>query len=172
MIFGAKFSCKQPAISVVSFVGANLLQDSNDKPHAFFDNKFSRDADNLMRHDMIHIWKHGHIPPHNCFGLLYLRNPVLPCVVQDRFHVHSMSRTTFLQEGGNDEDMTKKTRAGPFKVPVGPVTRARAKRFKDDLQNLIIKLQHDEMDVCAKEAIQEDQQLRLVHVIRAEVEEP
>ena len=68
--------------------------------------------------------------------------------------------------------MTKKTCAEPFKVPVGAVTRARAKRFKDDLQNSIIKLEHDEMDVCAKEAVQEDQQLRLVHVIRAEVEEP
>ena len=81
-------------------------------------------------------------------------------------------RANPFQDEGNDEDMTKKTRAGPFKVPVGPVTRARAKRFKDDLQNLIIKLEHDEMDVCAKEAVQEDQQLRLVHVIRAEVEEP
>ena len=80
-------------------------------------------------------------------------------------------RANPFQDKGNDEDMTKKTRGEPFKVPVGPVTGARAKRFKDDLQNLIIKLQHDEMDVCAKEAIQEDQQLRLVHVIRAEVEE-
>ena len=68
--------------------------------------------------------------------------------------------------------MTKKTRGEPFKVPVGPVTRARAQRFKEDLQNLIIKLQHDEMDVCTKEVKQDDQPLRLVHVIRAEVEEP
>ena len=80
-------------------------------------------------------------------------------------------RANPFQDVGNDEDMTKKTRGEPFKVLVGPVTRARANGFKDDLQNLIIKLQHDEMDVCAKEAIQEDQQLRLVHVIRAEVEE-
>ena len=76
------------------------------------------------------------------------------------------------QDEGNDEDMTKKTRGEPFKVPVGPVTRARAKRFKDDLPNLIIKLEHDVMDVCPKEAVQGDQQLRLVHVIRSEVEEP
>ena len=106
MIFGANFSCTKPAIPVVSFVGTNLLQDSNDKPHAFFDNEVSRDADNLMRHDMIHIWKHGPIPPHNYFGLLYFCNPVLPCVVQDRFQVQSTSRTTFLQKGENDEDMT------------------------------------------------------------------
>jgi hypothetical protein len=81
MIFGAKFSCNQPAIPVVSFVGTNLLQDSNDKPHVSFDNEVSRDADNLMRHDIIHIWKPGNIPPRNCFGLLYFHNPVLLCVV-------------------------------------------------------------------------------------------
>jgi hypothetical protein len=34
MVFGAKSSCNQPAILVVSFVGTNLLQDSNDS-HAY-----------------------------------------------------------------------------------------------------------------------------------------
>ena len=81
-------------------------------------------------------------------------------------------RANPFQDEGHDEDMTKKTREEPFKVPVGPIKRAREKRFKKDLKNLIIKLQHDEIDVCAKEAIQEDQQLRLVHVIQAKVEEP
>jgi hypothetical protein len=60
----------------------------------------------FMRHDMIHNWKHGRIPPHNCFDLLYFRNLILRCVVQDHFHVQSASRTTFLQKGENDEDMT------------------------------------------------------------------
>jgi hypothetical protein len=106
MIFSADFSCNKLAIPVVSFVGTNLLQDSNDKHHVSFNNEVSRDADNFMRHDMIHNWKNGHIPPHNCFGLLYFRNPVLLCVVQDRFQVQSMLRTTFLQERENDEDMT------------------------------------------------------------------
>jgi hypothetical protein len=98
MVFGANFSCNQPAIPIVSFVGTNLLQDHNDK--------VSRDADNFMRHDMTHNWKHGHIPPPNCFDLLYFCNPVLVCVVQAQFQVHSTLRTTFLQKGENDEDMT------------------------------------------------------------------
>jgi hypothetical protein len=75
MIFGAEFSCNKLAIPVVSFVGTNLLQDSNDKHNVSFNNEVSRDAGNFMRHDMIHNWKHGHVPPHNCFDLLYFLNP-------------------------------------------------------------------------------------------------
>jgi hypothetical protein len=105
MIFGAEFSCNKLAIPVVSFVCTNLLQDSNDKHNVSFNNEISRDAGNFMRHDMIHNWKHGHIPPHNCFDFLYFRNPVLRCVVQDHFQVQSASRTTFLQKGEKDEDM-------------------------------------------------------------------
>jgi hypothetical protein len=100
MIFGAKCSCNKKVVPTVPFVGTNLLQYSNDKPHVSFDNEVSRDADNLMRHDMIYIWKPGHIPPHNCSGFLYFRNPVLLCVVQDQFQVQSTSRTTFLQKWG------------------------------------------------------------------------
>jgi hypothetical protein len=59
MVFGATFSCNQTTIPIMSFVGTNLLQDRNDK--------VSRDADNFMRHDMTHNWKHGHIPPPNSF---------------------------------------------------------------------------------------------------------
>jgi hypothetical protein len=81
----------------MSFVGTNLLQDHKDK--------VSRDANNFMRHDMTHNWKHGHIPLYNCFDLFYFCNPVLRCVVQDRFQVQSASRTTFLHKGENDEDM-------------------------------------------------------------------
>jgi hypothetical protein len=55
---------------------------------------------------MIHNSKHGHTPPHNCFGLLYFRNPILLCVVRDHFQVQSTSMMTFLQKGENDEDMT------------------------------------------------------------------
>jgi hypothetical protein len=64
-----------------------------------FKNEVSRDAGNFMRHDMINNLKHGHIPPHNCFDLLYFHNPVLRCVVQDHFQVQSGSRTTFFQKG-------------------------------------------------------------------------
>jgi hypothetical protein len=90
----------------VSFVGANLLRDSNDKHLVSFDNDVSRDATNILQHDMIHNWKHGPISPLNYFGLLYFRNPALICVVQDRFQEQSTSRTTFLQKGENDENMT------------------------------------------------------------------
>jgi hypothetical protein len=55
---------------------------------------------------MINNRKHGHIPPPNCFGLLYFRNPVLLCVVQALFQVQSTPRTTFLQQVENDEDLT------------------------------------------------------------------
>jgi hypothetical protein len=105
MIFGAEFSCNKLAIPVMSFVGTNLLQDSNDKHNVSFNNEVSRDAGNFMRHDMKHNWKYGHIPPHNCFDLLYFRNPVLRCDVQDHFQVQLASRTTFLQKRENDEDM-------------------------------------------------------------------
>jgi hypothetical protein len=105
MIFGAEFSCNKPAIPVVCFFGTNLLQDSNDKHIVSLNNEVFRDAGNFMRYDMIHNWKHVHIPPHNCFGLLYFRNPVLLCVVQTPFQVQLTSRMTFLQKGEND-DMT------------------------------------------------------------------
>jgi hypothetical protein len=99
MIFGAEFSCNKLALLVASFVGTNILQNSNDKHNVSFNNEVSKDAGNFMRQAMIHNWKHGHIPPHNCFDLLYFRNPILHCVVKDHFQVQSASRTTFLQKG-------------------------------------------------------------------------
>jgi hypothetical protein len=71
-----------------------------------FDNDVSQDAANILRHDMIHNWKYGPIYPHKYFGFLYFCNPFLLCFVQARFQVQSTSRTTFLQKGENDEDMT------------------------------------------------------------------
>jgi hypothetical protein len=35
MIFSAEYSCRKPAIPVVSLVGTNLLHDSNDKHNVF-----------------------------------------------------------------------------------------------------------------------------------------
>jgi hypothetical protein len=70
MIFGAEFACNKLAIPVVSFVGTNLLQNSNDEHNVSFHNEVSRDAGNFMRHDMIHNWKNGHIHPHNFIELL------------------------------------------------------------------------------------------------------
>ena len=75
------------------------------------------------------------------------------------------------QEEGNDGIVSKDAREEDgFQVPVGPITRARAKRFKSELNNLIIKLQHEVKDKCAKEDIQENKSPTLVLVIRAEDE--
>ena len=51
-------------------------------------------------------------------------------------------RTNPFQEDGNDESMATKERE-PISVPVGPVTRARAKQFKERLNGLVQKLQQE-----------------------------
>ena len=55
------------------------------------------------------------------------------------FDVCDDLRTNHFQEEGNDEDMvsTRAWNADPVQVPIGPVTRARAKRFKESLNGLI-----------------------------------
>ena len=55
------------------------------------------------------------------------------------FDVGEDLRTNHFQEEGNDEDMvsTRAWNADPVQVPIGPVTRARAKRFKESLNGLI-----------------------------------
>ena len=55
---------------------------------------------------MLETWKHGHVPSHNYFRSLCLRNPVPLCVVQDQFQAQSTPRMAFRQEGEDDEDMT------------------------------------------------------------------
>ena len=52
-------------------------------------------------------------------------------------------------------------------ISVGPVTRARAKKFKEELNCLIIKLHRDALDVIAKEEIQGEQHLSFINVIQA-----
>ena len=74
------------------------------------------------------------------------------------------------QDEGNEEDVSTQPRKERYKIPVGPITRARVKKFKEELHNLIVKLQGEEMDVFAKEAIKGNNQPRLVHIIRASVE--
>ena len=53
---------------------------------------------------------------------------------------HDLRANPF-QDEGNDEDMAQKEPQAKYQVPEGPVTRARARRFKEELNNLIIKLQ-------------------------------
>ena len=55
---------------------------------------------------MLETWKHGHVPSHNYFSSLCLRNPIVLYVVQDKFQAQSMPRMAFCQEGEDDEDMT------------------------------------------------------------------
>ncbi|RVW61227.1 Transposon Ty3-I Gag-Pol polyprotein [Vitis vinifera] len=46
-------------------------------------------------------------------------------------------RTNSFQDEGNDEDTTNKWNANPIQVPVGPIIRAQAKKFKETLNGLI-----------------------------------
>ena len=71
----------------------------------------------------------------------------------------------------SDEDVSTQALEERCKIPAGLVTRARAKKFKEELHNLIVKLQGEEMNVFSKETIQKNHQPRLVHVIRAAIEE-
>ena len=68
-----------------------------------------------------------------------------------------------------DEDMTQKEPQAKYQVPEGPVTRARARRFKEELNNLIIKLQDEEGNKLAKERIQGSQETPMKNVIWAEL---
>ena len=54
----------------------------------------------------------------------------------------------------------------PTKVPVGPVTRARAKRFKEELNNLVQRVLQQEESVFATDGEQ-----RLILLIKFDPEE-
>ena len=77
-------------------------------------------------------------------------------------------KTSLGSIGIDDEDVTMQAHGERYTVPTGPVTRARAKRFKEELRSLITKLQDQEVDAAEKEAIKGAHQSRLVHVIQAE----
>ena len=49
----------------------------------------------------------------------------------------------------------------PIKDPVGLITRARAKRFKEELNNLIRKVQQEDLGM-----LMNGRQQRLVHIIK------
>ena len=78
-------------------------------------------------------------------------------------------RTNPFQDGGNDEDISNNEPQAKYQVPVGPVTRARARRFKEELNNLIIRLQDEEGDKLAKDGIQLSQETPMKNVIWAEL---
>ena len=62
------------------------------------------------------------------------------------FDAESDLRANPSEEGGNDEDITRATFGDPLQVPEGPITRARAKLFKGELQNLILELHQESLD--------------------------
>ena len=49
------------------------------------------------------------------------------------FNVGDDLRTNLFQEEGNDGGMAKEWSADPLEIPLGPMTRSRAKRFKKSL---------------------------------------
>ena len=49
-------------------------------------------------------------------------------------------RTNPSQKEGNDESTTNKWNMDPIQVLVGPITRARAKKFKENLNALILRI--------------------------------
>ena len=56
------------------------------------------------------------------------------------FGVGDDLRTNPFQEKGNDEGTTNKWNANPIQVPVGLITRARVKKFKETLNGLILNI--------------------------------
>ena len=59
-------------------------------------------------------------------------------------------RTNPFQEEGNDGDMESSNAwkvADPIQVPVGPITRARAKKFKEALNRLIHEI-WNQVNLC------------------------
>ena len=53
------------------------------------------------------------------------------------FYVGDDLRTNHFQDEGNDEGMGKEWSANPLEIPLGPMARARPKRFKEALNVLI-----------------------------------
>ena len=80
------------------------------------------------------------------------------------FDVGDDLRTNPFQEGGNDENKGAAPR-DPLHVPVGPITRARAKRFKEALNGLIQDTWADSELLKSKMGPHEDQ--GLINVIMA-----
>jgi hypothetical protein len=83
------------------------------------------------------------------------------------FDVGDDLRTNPFQEGGNDEDIkAQRNFHEPVQVPVGPVTRARAKRFKEELNNLVQRVLQQEESLFTTDGDQ-----RLILLIKFDPEE-
>ena len=67
---------------------------------------------------------------------------------------------------GDEEIKAIRNTHEPIEVPVGPVTRARAKRFKEELNNLVQRVLQQEESVFTTDGEQ-----RLVLLIKVDPEE-
>ena len=89
--------------------------------------------------------------------------------VSDTFNVTGLSpfdvgddlRTNPFQDEGNDGGMTKKWSADPLEIPLGLMTRARAKRFKEALNVLIQDAQVEEAHMFNSK-----EETKLVYIIK------
>ena len=77
------------------------------------------------------------------------------------FDVGDDLRTNPFQEEGNDGGMAKEWSADPLEIPRGPITRARAKRFKEALNVLIQDSQAE-----GAHGLNSKKETKLVHVIK------
>jgi len=80
------------------------------------------------------------------------------------FDVGDDLRTNPFQEEGNDENKGAASR-DPLHVPVGPITRARAKRFKEALNGMIQDTWADSKLLKSKMSPREDP--GLINIIKA-----
>ena len=77
------------------------------------------------------------------------------------FDVGDDLRTNPFQEEGNDGGMAKEWSADPLEIPRGPITRAKAKRFKEALNVLIQDSQAE-----GAHGLNSKKETKLVHVIK------
>ena len=83
------------------------------------------------------------------------------------FDIGDDLRTNPSHEGGNDEDIKAQWNSHePIQVPVGPMTRDRDKRFKEELNNLVQRVLQQEESVFATDGEQ-----RLILLIKFDPEE-
>ena len=77
------------------------------------------------------------------------------------FYVSDDLRTNHLQDEGNNGGTAKEWVADPLEIPLGPMTRARAKRFKEALNVLI-----QEAQVEGAHLLNSKEGTKMVHVIK------
>ena len=88
-----------PSIPALSLVSSNLLQDSVDIHCVHSDHGVYMLAEIFMRDDTLETWKHGHVPSHNYFSSLCLRNPILLGLCRISFKHNRRRGRLFIKKG-------------------------------------------------------------------------